>query len=266
MKIAWKKAIAWLNAGSSRSTEESILVDRIFMLLDSIPWAPNIDIPLPFHPKLLTKFLSRDWLEGDHINLMLDQLRESLTDRRARAADLDFKIATIANTMSLVSAFENQDERDYMTYSGFRQLRTLGCLMVSGKCAGVGMIMNINGNHWVAMVVDAHRRSIRYGDSFGHPIPDTLLETIHWWIRHHYVTTQDFELTHLPVTHQNDGFSCGMLAMNALSHFMVKDVPLAAAKSVAYGERLRVVANAAAFYIENVSNSALSGHENPSLP
>lgn len=41
--------------------------------------------------------------------------------------------------------------------------------------------------------------------------------TVEWWTHHH--TGHGFACEKLPITRQDDGFSCGLLAYNALTHW-----------------------------------------------
>jgi len=73
--------------------------------------------------------------------------------------------------------------------------------------------------------VDTKEKKICYGDSLGLPIPSNLLATYQWWMQQH--CSLPLELKDLPITKQEDGSSCGILADNALRHFTTPDdVPL----------------------------------------
>ncbi|KAJ6507564.1 hypothetical protein DFH09DRAFT_1143587, partial [Mycena vulgaris] len=66
---------------------------------------------------------------------------------------------------------------------------------------------------------------VRYGDSFGTPIPEELLAACRWWLGHH--TPGEIGLEDLPTGKQTDGFSCGMLVGNAQEHYVDPSIPLA---------------------------------------
>ena len=76
-------------------------------------------------------------------------------------------------------------------------------------------IVNLNNNHWVSIVVDFKASKILYGDSMGGAIDENVEEILTWWTYHHTGVT--FTKIYLPITRQRDGFSCGLLAWNALA-------------------------------------------------
>jgi Ulp1 protease family, C-terminal catalytic domain len=79
--------------------------------------------------------------------------------------------------------------------------------------------------HWVAIVVDAKRGAIKYGDSFGNDMPFYLLEAYQWWLSQHSSTP--FALEELPIATQTDSSSCGFLSNNSLEHYAFPEsVPL----------------------------------------
>ncbi|KAF8229607.1 hypothetical protein L208DRAFT_1017948, partial [Tricholoma matsutake] len=86
--------------------------------------------------------------------------------------------------------------------------------LARGVCCKVGMIANINVNHWVAIVLDFANHLILYGDSLHQLHHHDLIIVLEWWMHHH--TGFTFEVKDLLVSHQTDGYSCGLLAWNAL--------------------------------------------------
>ena len=83
-------------------------------------------------------------------------------------------------------------------------------------------IVNINSNHWVPIVVDFRASKILYGDSMGGVIDEKIEEILTWWTYHHTGVT--FTKTYLPITRQRDGFSCGLLAWNALATYLLPHI------------------------------------------
>ena len=110
--------------------------------------------------------------------------------------------------------------------SDLRWLRAIGDDITTRQQALL-TIANLGdeNQHWVGLVVDAEEKAIYYGDSLESPIPPDLVETYQWWISQHSSTS--FEVKNLPITHQEDGSSCGILADNSLTHFALPNlVPL----------------------------------------
>jgi hypothetical protein len=81
--------------------------------------------------------------------------------------------------------------------------------------------------HWVALVFDMMEPEgvIRFGNSFGSPILEELSAAGRWWLAQ--PTAAKIKLADLPIRHQEDGFSCGMLVGNVHERFVDPSIPLA---------------------------------------
>lgn len=106
--------------------------------------------------------------------------------------------------------------------------------MKEGKTKRLGMCWNVlagmrgtratmppnQGNHWVAVVVDAGRQRILFANPFEGPIPLELKALLQWWIRQHI--KEEFAIGQLESEKQalGDTFSCGVIAANAVAHDM----------------------------------------------
>jgi hypothetical protein len=115
--------------------------------------------------------------------------------------------------------------------------------------------------HWVALIFDMTQPGgiIRYGDSFGAPIPTELLSACRWWLSQH--TAAEIRLEDLPIGKQKDGFSCGMLVDNAHQHFVDPSVSLTAPGEYV-DARLEIFNKACARSLEQVSRYLLTFHSN----
>ena len=79
---------------------------------------------------------------------------------------------------------------------------------------------------------------ILYGDSLGGTITEEIETVLNWWV--HYHTSQQFTTNWLPITRQRDGYSCGMMAWNAVAtEVLPKNYMLMKSDSVA-DERLKM--------------------------
>ena len=72
------------------------------------------------------------------------------------------------------------------------------------------------------MVIDILDRQVFYGDSMGHSPPNKLIEALRWWVQVH---TKDDQLLvkKLPCAVQEDGFSCSVISINAITHLFDPD-------------------------------------------
>ncbi|KAF8219178.1 hypothetical protein L208DRAFT_1342484, partial [Tricholoma matsutake] len=83
------------------------------------------------------------------------------------------------------------------------------------------MCANLGGDHWVALILDFQQELIWYGDSLGNVISEEWRKMLDWWTHLHM--GRQFDHEPLPITHQQDSFSCGLLAWNVLAVFLFKD-------------------------------------------
>lgn len=94
------------------------------------------------------------------------------------------------------------------------------------------------GNHWIALVVDTADAKIRYSDSFDSPLPTEVIDILYWWLMRHGF--DKFEVIPLPFTRQRDGFSCGILNIDAIGHYFLPETPLLSSSECITG-RLRML-------------------------
>jgi hypothetical protein len=94
----------------------------------------------------------------------------------------------------LKKAYEVHSSGEYKGRYFARACET-GDAMASGIGSCIGFLVNINENHWVAVVIDFESSTIFYGDSIYTKPPTGFLTVLHWWTHHH--TGQHFEENHL---------------------------------------------------------------------
>ena len=86
---------------------------------------------------------------------------------------------------------------------------------------GLGTMVNINGDHWVAIVLDFKQSLVWYGDLFGSMPVEQVTSVINWWTFHH--TGREFAYRTMRMPAHKDGFSCGLLGTNGLGHFYMPE-------------------------------------------
>lgn len=201
----------------------------------------------------LTAFLTSEWLCDQHIDILLGSLRNELATELGE----DCKIILAPNNFNqkLRKAFEETQKNGtpvaYQTERSFGFIRLIGEDLVKGTAEQLGMIFNIDNNHWVAVVLNFRTYQLYYGDSRCGAAPNSeLLELINWWTSLH--TNQHFSLQPMATTYQKDGYSCGPLAFNAIQHHVLPGrYPLDCA-SVATTNRLRNLKDIMIMHNKNV--------------
>jgi hypothetical protein len=108
-----------------------------------------------------------------------------------------------------------------------------------GERDGLGLGINIEGDHWVSAALDFKNSMIYYGDPLNGDPTDKVQSVLNWWTFHH--TGQKFAYQKLKVTIQRDGFSCGLLAPNGLAHFYLPNEYLLISAAEVDTERVQIL-------------------------
>lgn len=198
------------------SSASASTIRKVYMMLGCVSWAGTIrGFSATVSTRILATYATRDWLTDEHESQMLDLLRQEIVHEGLGER---IELPTIFFLPKLQEAFHDQDR--YMTEKHYRWLRGYGQRFGTGVSEQLALLANINSDHWVALALDFKLDIIWYGDSMGNIIGDELREVLDWWIYLH--TGRTFNYEHLPITRQRDGWSCGLLAWNALAVLLLK--------------------------------------------
>ncbi|KAF8238064.1 hypothetical protein L208DRAFT_1155032, partial [Tricholoma matsutake] len=202
----------------------------------------------------LVTYAMHDWLTDEHETQMLDLLRwEVLRERMGDRVEIE----SIFFLEKLKDAFHNQ--KDYTTGVQHRWVRGEGQALGTSAQEQLVLLANVRGDHWVALILDFQQDVIWYGDSLGNVISEEWCEMLDWWTHLHM--GRQFDHEPLPITRQQDGFSCGLLAWNALAVFLFKDkYTLINAGNVAE-ERLKLLLQVISQHQENTFDANSRGYE-----
>jgi hypothetical protein len=242
VKNTWilaEEAMELQKKGKYRTEETNNLISRVYNALSTISWSSTLrGFPGTVSVECLAAYMTKDWLTDEHENQMLHLLEREL----ARSSEHDSERIYIAETFFmplLIGAYKEPDRANqYATASSFNWLRKRGQEFGTGARDKLATIANVGGNHWVAVVIDFRSLQILYGDSLGGTITVEIEMVLNWWIYHH--TGKQFTANKLPITRQRDGYSCGMLAWNAVAmEVMPKNYTLMKSDGVA-DERLKM--------------------------
>ncbi|KAF8193569.1 hypothetical protein K438DRAFT_1536317, partial [Mycena galopus ATCC 62051] len=193
------------NESSDRIAEQTL--DRIFAL----PWYSGLR---GFNESdvegLVNLCKPTVWLKTTEINQMLEILDddEMLQIRGIRVVSSDCP-------RNITRAYK---DGDYDRAPRYRQLRMLGETFANGHAKEMATIANVDGDHWVAVIVDFASRTIYYFDSAKRPINVDLRAAYDWWIDQHHHT--EFDWIPLPCLQQRDGYNCGLFAANRVAYYI----------------------------------------------
>jgi Ulp1 family protease len=225
-------------------------VSQVQNTLACISWAGDIKgFSASISTVHLTTYLTCEWFTDEHENQMLYLLQQEVS--RVRREDG----ISVCNTFFMKRLINLQQDEDgpnhYATGANYAWLREKGQELATGDLDMLVMIANIGSNHWVAIVVDFKSSNILYGDSMGGTIDNEIEKALTWWIHHH--TRKHFTKCYLPITHQRDGHSCGILAWAALAHFLFPGTYLLVDAGLLTNKRLRMFIQVSDHHNEKVS-------------
>jgi hypothetical protein len=249
----------WLDAEESlqkqshskqHTSDTKGLVSQVQNALACISWAGNIKgFSASISTVHLTTYLTHEWFTDEHENQMLYLLQREVS--RERREDR----ISVCDTFFMKRLIDLQQDEDgpdrYATGANYAWLREKGQELATGVLDMLIMIANIGSNHWVAVVVDFKSSNIWYGDSMGGTIDDDIEKALTWWIHHH--TRKHFTKGYLPITRQQDGHSCGILAWAALARFLFPGTYLLVDAGLLANERLRMFLRVLDCHNEKVS-------------
>ncbi|KAG1823327.1 hypothetical protein EV424DRAFT_1321185 [Suillus variegatus] len=212
--MKWQAACRFVEQ-QSHGLEPSCSVASVFqMQLSMLPWEGDVcgfmDY-LPIHN--LAQFASWGWLCDNNINFALELIHQQIKSSNVLAPFHDILQTYFINKLRTV--FELHHQQDYFSADDCLHLRQVGQDVANG-IKTVGMACFVHSNHWLSLVIDGSRHTIYFGDSFGHKAPDSIHHAVEWWLGLH--TPISFKWNTLACTHQQDQYSCGILAVNAIAH------------------------------------------------
>jgi hypothetical protein len=209
-----EEALQKRQRASMKNSETRELLDDVFLALSTLEWSGNTkgcgyDEPI----NVLAAFATRQWLTTTHENQLLHLLSRDLIHdsaaRRLHIEDLQF-------WTYIKQFYDNRDSETYTNSKYFAYARGVGQSLSCGDRDTLLTVTNVHGNHWVAWDLDFKDSCIQYGDSFKKEAPEEMMKAVEWWTYFH--TGRHFSKESLAITRQEDNYSCGLLALNAIAH------------------------------------------------
>lgn len=231
VQTSWQDAVNNLQARIEKNNSE--LLQAAVKSLSYTPWLENVPLNEIVTIQRLSAFLTAEWLADEHELLMLDLLKKDLEEEGQR------NIFVENTAFSLLLKAAKTDQENYPIKKHYQWLREKGKALANGENTHLATIVNIEGNHWVAVIIDSQNKVIHFGDSFWHTIPNDLKQVFNWWLGFHMDGTP-FSYQPLPVSRQSDTFSCGVLCWDGLRSFLLKSKPRLINPKEALDERIRI--------------------------
>ncbi|KAI0691391.1 hypothetical protein BC835DRAFT_1417150 [Cytidiella melzeri] len=237
----WKVGVEWAQHRREGCTHGRKAMELLKQNLAYLGWDDTLRGTVRTLTSLTTvtdhmhAYLSNSRLGGSHIDQLLARLRTQLDSVPERGWFTPHSIVGPDFLATVVTA-SNDSLDNVQNLSKYRAFHSLEFDLVNGHCETLGGIAYINNNHYTFIVICPSDTYVGYGDSMHADMPKDLRRAVLWWITRlidqglqcNKNVPVDQWLRRLPITSQApyNSFSCGMLAVNALTHHYIPDVEL----------------------------------------
>ena len=223
LRHQWNTCRKWV---TSKPCAGVNLLDRLDQTLLNVRWQGYLNgLRRDRCVKDIFDLLSNLELNSGQINDLLELIENKLVASSDGIAPPHL-VAPTELALLLTSSYENRDIAGHRK----RPLQiSIEDDLIGGRkssVASVAWISSFGCGHWVSYTVNPASLCIAYGDSLGKPIPEMLLAVLQWWLldireKMNLTTTGLVVVNPLPVTSQDDDFSCGILATNSIGHHLL---------------------------------------------
>ncbi|KAL7277451.1 hypothetical protein ACG7TL_008372 [Trametes sanguinea] len=253
-KKQWQESMDWLEThreavdvlGKETQTQLKQVIDRLI-------WSDDVRGPqfCGSGVENICAYLSDAWLSGGHIADQIAALQHDLSSASrsiSGSSSCRHLLVGLEFSEQLIRAYG--DQSDYLSRAKrYSLLHDIQLQLGSGLLDSVGGLAHVNGNHYIAFVLDMKQGVLRSGDSLRRPLCPKLRVAFLWWFT---LVRSSGNVPHpqptiikegqLPITPQNDDHSCAVLALNALAHHYIPQealIPPANPAAIAH-ERMRL--------------------------
>jgi len=218
----WKGVMKWLQSYSELPATAGHC-HKLMTALSFFPWSGNNVAVKDIACVLSGSSSDESYLASLHIDHMIGRISEWHGDLHGQVASRRHVFMTV-DVLATIIAFYGTKPAPSKVGNHF-----WGCLMVienqivNGEVDSVCGICHLPG-HWTSVVFDIQQGHILYGDSLNHTIPSEEHKAFTQWIQRlntrsrRNMDDNPISIHPLPTSFQNDSISCGLLALNALSH------------------------------------------------
>jgi hypothetical protein len=155
----WRKVMKWVNKQlrDAVNEETKALLQAAIERMEVLPW--NITVPWiegVCTTADLVDILSDEWLDDNHIDMMMDFIQTSLHLKRSLGVD----IARLSFANKLIQCHEGRrfSADDYGV-----ECRRLERDVKAGKLKQLYFPAHVNKNHWIGLTIDFQNHTIAYG-------------------------------------------------------------------------------------------------------
>ena len=159
-QVTWKRSTRWLCTEEAKIKSQDTISNEIWLAqqeLSVLGW----DIKMCYQrgevsSSILSALLSTVWLSDEHINMMMEELATWL------AADPDIASKVIITPLMFQIQINNNAKVKTYTKNNSPLLHHY-CKRIKEGVERIYFPINVNGDHWIAGVIDIQAQSVGYG-------------------------------------------------------------------------------------------------------
>jgi hypothetical protein len=201
----------------SRSESAAGICDQVMAGISYFPWnGGNCTV----HD--MVTLLSDSWLSDFHIDFTLQKISHCYGDHYGAEASDQHILLPVSDIDSIASAYRGH-QRHGNTAVKSKNLLEVENKIILGQVDSIGGVLHLS-NHWTSLVIKFKQPRILYGDSLRSPIPFDKALSFQRWIAHMLSRSgsnfqeSQISISSLEIATQQDSNSCGLFALNAISH------------------------------------------------
>jgi hypothetical protein len=217
----WKIALAWVKEYST-VPQAMDLCHNLLLGLSCFSWSHGAAYNKDITP-LLSNSSTESFLNSYHIDHMIRRIEAELQEHLAPDHANRHFFATVDHFNSIRDFYGPKP----MKKEGplWEALMAIENQIVTGKVDTFSGVMHLP-LHWVSVLINFQQPQpeILYGDSLGGQMPKHERQACERWMKQIFRRSKSFshdsKIIHgqLSTGHQTDSFSCGLFALNAISH------------------------------------------------
>ena len=229
----WEAALRWVEQ-AVRDDPLDKDVREIHLILQTTPWDANLKIlrsRLTFLE--MATFLSNHWLSSSHVDMVLSSIATRQLQINSGPGQEHHRYL-IGNTVlsehldlspllhNNISPLHTLPLQSYCSQAP-QDLQCAGAHLA--RCQPDGEVVFVAYSppgHWAAVSVTS-KGTLEWADSLGRRPPSSLVVGVQNWLRYNLPTISFSLGDNFQCSRQTDGYSCGIMALNAIKHRIFGD-------------------------------------------
>jgi hypothetical protein len=219
----WRIALTWVQKHSVSPMAKE-LCSPVLLGLSSVSWSQVGGYTCDIIP-LFADSSRESYLTSFHIDHIISQTKAEFEKSLGPHMTNCHIFATVDHIEAIIRFYGNvrAGKRGHL----WDKLMMAENSIIRGEVNTLGDVIHLP-EHWVSVVVDFQQQQILYGDSLGQKIPRREYHALEHWIKHlvnrssKLPVSDKITVHQLPTGHQEDASSCGLFALNAITHHYLK--------------------------------------------